>query len=275
MESSPTFRTGNGFISSNDFRSIDLEANLVFRPNREWLTNWQYIFAVGRIWTHGGKMNLLEFDDAAFDEWINFNLYFLTKGQTGLFLSYINSQERYNGVLFPGISQGTIEIDTRISELIGGGFNLTHARSIYRDRTDPEMGKANSLDIWMDFKPTERLYIQPTFRYSRMDHLDSYLEQNPDEDKEIFDGYILRSRLAYQFTRQWFLRLVVQYNDFSERLNIEPLLTYKLNPFTKFYVGYTGTYGNFYPGDENNLTQTQWDMSSRQFFAKVQYLFRL
>ena len=35
------------------------------------------------------------------------------------------------------------------------------------------------------------------------------------------------------------MRLVVQYNDFSERLNIEPLLTYKINPFTKFYIGLT------------------------------------
>ena len=47
------------------------------------------------------------------------------------------------------------------------------------------------------------------------------------------------------------MRLVVQYNDFSERLNIEPLLTYKINPFTKFYIGLTSGH-RYYSELENS-----------------------
>ena len=43
----------------------------------------------------------------------------------------------------------------------------------------------------------------------------------------LFAGYVLRTRTNLQFTRELFLRVVVQYNDFSQRLDVEPLLTYK------------------------------------------------
>ncbi|MCK4573534.1 MAG: hypothetical protein KAU36_04140 [candidate division Zixibacteria bacterium] len=44
----------------------------------------------------------------------------------------------------------------------------------------------------------------------------------------------------------------MQYNDFSERLDIEPLLTYRVNPFTKFYIGMTSGYRYY---DNTNYTE--------------------
>ena len=68
---------------------------------------------------------------------------------------------------------------------------------------------------------------------------------------------------------------MVQYNDFSERLSIEPLLTYKINPFTKFYIGMSGGYEHFYPEEEDLNTDQKWLLKDRQIFAKLQYLFRI
>ena len=77
-------------------------------------------------------------------------------------------------------------------------------------------------------------------------------------------------------------RLIVQYNEGNDRLDVEPLLTYRVNPFTVFYIGASSRYRNFAidpgsgPGSGSGPgTGTDWELSSRQFFAKVQYLFRL
>jgi hypothetical protein len=64
-----------------------------------------------------------------------------------------------------------------------------------------------------------------------------------------------------------FLRLVVQYNDFTQSLDVEPLLTYKANPFTLFFIGSTLAYQDY--GGQFGMRQAQ-----RQFFTKFQYLFR-
>jgi hypothetical protein len=96
---------------------------------------------------------------------------------------------------------------------------------------------------------------------------------NPTTNEEFFDGYILRTRLNIQFTRELFLRLIGQYNEFSGLRDIEPLISYKLNPFTVFYAGSAHRLENFSEGQggpfDSNLTQVE-----RQFFLKLQVLFR-
>jgi len=52
-------------------------------------------------------------------------------------------------------------------------------------------------------------------------------------------------------------------------VNVYPLLSYKLNPFTIFYAGSTYDGRDFDDSRRNNFIQTQ-----RQFFVKLQYLIR-
>ena len=80
---------------------------------------------------------------------------------------------------------------------------------------------------------------------------------------------ITRTRMDLQFTRQFFLRLIFQYNDFSKGYDLEPLLTYRINPFTVFYVGSTQSWTDF--GDD--FAEFGIEETERQYFAKFQYLF--
>ncbi len=65
--------------------------------------------------------------------------------------------------------------------------------------------------------------------------------------------------------------MIVQYNNFDKGLSLEPLLSYKLNPFTIFYLGATQQYLDLDPETgARDFTQT-----SRQFFMKFQYLVRI
>jgi hypothetical protein len=83
----------------------------------------------------------------------------------------------------------------------------------------------------------------------------------------VFSGYILRNRASLQFTRELFLRLVVEYDSFDRALALEPLLTYRANPFTLVYIGSSRGYQEF-----DGLKG--WTRADTQYFAKVQYLIR-
>ena len=71
-----------------------------------------------------------------------------------------------------------------------------------------------------------------------------------------------------QFTRRFFLRLIYQYNDFSRGYDLEPLLTYRINPFTVFYVGSAHRWTDF----EEDFPDFGIEETERQYFAKFQVL---
>jgi hypothetical protein len=116
-------------------------------------------------------------------------------------------------------------------------------------------------NLWATIKPSTQLNIQPNLWYSTL----SYPEGHERAGEKIFSAWIYRVRCNYQFSRELSLRLVGQYFTEGGSLSIEPLLTYKLNPFTIFYVG--SSHALIDEPDPQGLTQT-----SRQFFAKLQYL---
>ena len=102
-------------------------------------------------------------------------------------------------------------------------------------------------------------------------------------------NHLIRSRLNYQFTRELSLRLILDYNavlenpeliglDRQKRFTGDVLLTYLLHPGTAFYVGYTDTLENLalIGGDSPAVVRIGFPSTttSRQFFAKVSYLFR-
>ena len=71
-----------------------------------------------------------------------------------------------------------------------------------------------------------------------------------------------------QFNRELSLRVVTQYVDFGDAgLSVEPLVMYRLNPFSIFYVGMTDRFADY----GGNLGYARTD---RQFFVKLQYLLR-
>ena len=122
------------------------------------------------------------------------------------------------------------------------------------------MGEGYRGEAWTSIKPLSRLIIQPGLQYAKL--------ENPDNGEVAFDGYILRTRINFQFNRELFLRLIIQYDDFDKEYDFEPLLTYRISPFTLFYIGSRHGYEDF--DEKSNPTLTD-----RQFFMKFQYLFRL
>ena len=255
---SPTFRTDNGFTTRNDYHQTSFWTGLHFRPAKKWLVQWEPSVGIGRVWNWEGRFK---------DEWLRPQIWFDTRAQTHIGTQYLISKERFGPETFPGIRIWSVWFDSDFSEMlgVGGGFNV--GQGIYRDFDEPELADQRNFDLYARFKPVRRLELQTNLDYARMD--------SRERDEELFAGFILRNRLTLNFTAKWFLRLIVQYNDFGERLDVEPLLTWRLNPFTVFFVGSTSQYLRYDPTDHTTLTGVDWRESSRQYFAKLQYQFRL
>lgn len=252
---SPTFRANNGFITNNNVRSGGFWTGALFQPTHPVFQMIQPQFNYGLEYNY---------DDIFKDTWVSPSIWIQFKKQTSMWVGYLKSRERFKGVLIEGIERLEGNVDTQASELLQGGLSGRVGRSVARGEDPPVLGHERYFEAWGTIKPTSRLKSEFTYVYAKM----METESGPD----FYSGYILRNRLSYQFSRRLFLRLVTQYNDFSKRIEIDPLISYKINPFTVFYAGSTYDIEKFNGEEYGDLGYKQ---TNRQFFAKIQYLFRI
>jgi hypothetical protein len=250
-ETGPRFRADNGFIVRNDRREMEAYTGLYFRPESRFLDRIEPGIVYGRVWNSRS-----EYKDSWLVTFLNFGL----KAQTWVYFEYVYTREVFMEQKLPGMKRYAFDLDSHFSEPLQAGFSFNIGDFIARNEDPPVMGDGVNYSFWLEIKPLSNIRVEETFEFSKL--------KRQDNGQELFSGFVTRTRLNYQFTRELFLRLILQYDDFDEAFNIEPLLTYELNPFTVFYIGSGYNYGDI--DDSGNMT-----LSSRQFFAKFQYLFRL
>ena len=129
------------------------------------------------------------------------------------------------------------------------------------------------------WRPTDRLRINNTYLYTEV--------QN-SAGAHIFSNEILRTNWNYQFTREWSLRFITQYEETTggpltrledeRNLNFDVLLRYVINPWSAFYVGYNSNSSNFeivdYEGKRELVNTTDLRRDGDQLFVKFSYLFQ-
>ncbi len=251
---SPTFRAANGFIRRNDFRMGGVWTGVLFQPNNRILEAIQPQFNYGRKKNYEGRLK---------DKWISPQIFIRFKKQTYLWISYLWSEELFKGAFVDGIRRCEGDISSQFTRILSSGAHWSIGRSVVRDGDapfTPFLGGEMTYRLWNTFRPTSQLALSSSFTYSRMSDLDTR--------EDIFNGYILRSRMTYQFTKRFYFRLIAQYNDFSREFELDPLFSYKLNPFSVFFIGSTHSVSDF-------GTLEQFRQTNRQFFIKFQYLFRI
>ncbi|MCH7619783.1 MAG: carbohydrate binding family 9 domain-containing protein [Candidatus Marinimicrobia bacterium] len=246
----PTYRSDNGFQTRNHRRQGSIYNQYNFYPENSFFVQIQPAFNLIRIWNWDGIIK---------DNAISPRLFLRMKGQTTVYVQYTYGPETFKGKKFTDQQNAYGEIFTKFTDLIGGGFWVFTGRTIARNEAVPFSADVMEFGINGTIKPFDRLVIEPKLNHFKL---------QDTQGNELSNGYVFRARTEYQFTKELFLRLVVQYNDFSQRLNIEPLLTYKINPFSVFFVGSTH-------GSVDNLNNGNFVQTDRQYFMKFQYLFRI
>jgi hypothetical protein len=131
-------------------------------------------------------------------------------------------------------------------------------RLIYRADA-PELGRGYNMTSQVLLKPTHNFSLDLTYARSRLwSCYDGHL---------FFDGYVARAAAVYQFSSELFARFICQYDQFAKQLHLDPLISFKLNPFTVCYVGSNHNFTKF--DEPYGLTKTV-----RQYFVKLQYLWQ-
>lgn len=259
-DSSPTFRAANGFVFRNSERRLVWHNIYAFYPNNRVFDEIRPNIKLTRRW------NAFSIRKAqSIENWIDLKL----KSQTNVTVGYDIYYERFGGVLFRDIPLFYAEVSSAFSDMVRFGVWVGLGDRIARYEDPPALGDGSHVDVWGTIKPIQRLVIEPVLAYSTL--------SRKDNGEEIFDGYILRTRVNYQFTRELFLRLVLQYDDFEGALDVEPLLSYEINPFTIFYVGANTNLQDY---DHRSLVPLDrsgdgFEPTAWQWFFKLQYFYRL
>jgi hypothetical protein len=176
--------------------------------------------------------------------------------QTSVHVEQLWSAENYRDKQFDGIRRTSLELSSNPANAAQFGGEASWAHTIRRSQ-DPFLGKQLSLEGWSSLRIGQRTVLTPSLEWVRMEH--------PDTGEEVFRGYIAHVRLNLQFTRRLFLRSILQYDDFDRAYDFEPLLSYKVNPFTVLYLGSTHHLVDY--GGDAGVEQT-----ARQLFLKLQVL---
>jgi hypothetical protein len=247
-EASPTYRADTGFQSRNDFRRATAWTGVTLRPDRYGVERVSPGINGGRTWNFAGEGK---------EAWVSPGIDLTLPRQTHLGVNASFRSETFRGVDFEGLRRYGVWLNSNFSQPVTLGFSAGKGRTVARMFAVPEAGDGIDASVWATLKPARGLAIEPSLTYAELKRADG---------EEIYAGYIARSRVSFQLNRELQVRTVFQYNDFARRLDVEPLLMYQLNPFSIFYVG--STYGS------RDFDGLGFRATDRQYFAKLQYLFR-
>ena len=142
--------------------------------------------------------------------------------------------------------------------MISFGSEFAFGREVIRDPDSPETGKIMEYGAKVQIKPRENIKIRS--------FLDYYQAVDEDTGEEYYSGFIGRLRCGYQFNKDINFRLVLQYDDFYDEMDVQYLVSYQPSPFTIFYIGSSKTYMKEDPN---------WEESFGQTYLKIQKLFSI
>jgi hypothetical protein len=200
----------------------------------------------------------------------NASLWFLYNGtmQSSIYLEGCRTIQAYNNH----------EFDLTYFSIQGGFWptsNLQlYAYTMVGDQIDYEntrLGKRIRINLWLSYNLGKHLRTSFDHTYERMNI----------QDVRLYKANISQLTAHYQFNVRTFFRTIVQYVNYDynpdnytfdidakdERFFTQLLFSYKINPRTMIFLGYTG---NYQGSQDFGLTQ-----SNRTFFIKLGYAYVL
>jgi len=174
------------------------------------------------------------------------------------------NNEKYNGTFHKNVNRWHFGLEANnLSKALTGGFSSNWGKYIVRFVNPSYVGFGYNFDVYATIKPFDRLRNDLNYSYSE-------LSKSAGGEK-IFAGYVLSNKISYQFNRNFFLRVLLQYDLFNRNFSIDPLLSYKWNPYTILFLGSTHDLNEIV----NTTGQSRYYETDRQIFLKFQYLWGL
>ena len=195
--------------------------------------------------------------------------------------------EMWFGVGGPKQSFVNLDVGTRDRFFNGMAFNNEKFMNFFAEMTPlqsiyfaVELNAGNQIDF-ANTRPATRVRFAPSIRYKATRHLELRLSDQNErlyvDDGRLYTADVAEFRAVYQFNVRMFVRAILQYSDVrrdptlytfpvdsqSKRLFPQFLFSYKVNPQTVLFVGYSST----------RLANDTYDVTEadRTLFVKVGY----
>ena len=263
---SPDFRTDVGFVRRTDQRYVSGTGGYRWWPEH-WLRNWGPEFLYARNYDFAGVLQD-EIADAGINLALARNIFVAGNVRREL--------ERYQGIAFVKTRSRVFgRVDT--SRRVGLTFEYRRGDQVRVDPDNPYLGREQGISASVNLRPLSRLRSAINVTTNRF--------TNPGlGGVEVFDVRIFRALTTYQFTARLLFRNISEYDTLDGTLDLNFLLTYRVNAGTVFYAGYDDHYRQ---ADRIEFDPADWDdagrrrfrdpgrrRTNRAVFLKLQYLFR-
>lgn len=284
IETTSDFRTELGFQSRffrSDSSGIHQRLGFNFYPEESSINRWNatlfgvYIDDIGgdKIFTQLAPSFGLNFDTNVFSA--SFNDYSETLRPKDFPGILSNRVYKYDDIQF-GFANTTLNTLSFSADFrTGTTLNLVPPRGSL-----PNIANTTRFSFDMLWRPIDRLRITNTYFNTSL--------ENEAGGADIFTNEIFRSNWNYQFTKEWSLRFIAQYDETDagpasrlvddENLNFDLLLRYVINPWSALYIGYNTNQSNFdiveMEGEREVVVANDLRKDGDQIFVKFSYLFQ-
>ena len=291
---SPNFCTELGFVNRIDIRQNNAFGGYLWRPQKNKIVDFGPTVSETVDWNHAGILQ----------DWgvaLGFQLD-LTK-QTTISVSRGEAYELFDSIDFRKHSTSLL-VTTQPYKWIS--FTARYTQGIGENFFPPPglapfLGNTKRVNFGFTLRPSSRFRLDETLIYSRLGTRDGWVTPPFSPGQSIFNNYLNRAKLNYQFTKELSLRLILDYDATianpnlvnvqtnsggsasgpfapTKRFTPDVLFTYLLHPGTAVYLGYNNSYTDLTlrPGPPPFVVPqgAPNNTNSRLFFVKVSYLLR-
>lgn len=252
----PNFRADTGFVGRTGTKLIHSSLRYKWWGNTgDWFT---------RIDLRGVYWYMTDYNNQLLERAYQGEFVYYGPLQSYAYISAVLGRQAYQGKEY---RDNTLTANLRIRP---AGNLFLGVSSIYGDQIDLVNVRAGT-----------RLRVNPFLQYNIGDHI--YLEADHVYEKlnvaggRLYTANLSNLRFVYQFNRRAFLRTILQYVDYKynsglynqprdpryKNLFSQILFSYKINPQTVLFLGYSDDYYGF--------SMIPLKQSNRTFFLKIGY----
>ena len=176
------------------------------------------------------------------------------------------SQEPWQGREFEGV-RARFFGNVQLFRWLRPYGNVNFGDAIYYDDLDPFLGRSVNVSAGALFQPNGRFSEDVAYTRIAFDR--------PSTGDRVYTVNIVNTRTTFQFSKEFALRAIVQYESQRHRVLTDFLGSYEPRPGTVVYAGYGSLYEKRdYQQDEWVQGEGNYLTTRRGLFLKASYLYR-
>jgi hypothetical protein len=253
---SKNFQVDTGYVTRTGIRRLSTLAMYRFYPKSKFFQRIEPFY-----WSY----HLYDTEYDMFETVNLITLRFWLPRSTMFRIDALFANEVYAGERF-GRGGAGFQAESQITKHMFLNLFFRRTGSVFYDPEDPYQGYGNRIGGYVQYQPLDKL----SFILSL-----SYIDFYRDSDKQkIYDYSIIRSRNTYQINKYLFLRAILEYNSYRDRLTLDTLISFTYIPGTVIYAGYGSAFEKLEWDGQDYRESDNFLETKRGFFFKVSYLWR-